>query len=118
MIINHILKKRPTKKFVKELEQEDMDTLLKRYNIEKEKISIPEYIKRMGDLVGADDIGFDVTYIPWRDPFEFKINMTEQYLHIFNKIKKRGLNVFDERDVDIFADIANRTEDGRILRKD
>jgi hypothetical protein len=118
IIVNHILEERPTKEFVKQLEKEDMNTLLKRYNIQKEKIDIQEYIKRMEDLAGSGGIGFNVTYIPWRDPFEFEINMTQQYLDIFNKIKDRGLNVFDERDVDIFADIANRTEDGRILRKD
>jgi hypothetical protein len=117
IIINHILEEPPTKEFIKELENEDMNILIKRYQIQKEKINIPEYIIRMGDLIGADGIGFNVKYIKWEDTFEFDINITGQYLDIFNQIKDRGLNVFDEKDKDIIIEIANKTEEARILRK-
>jgi hypothetical protein len=117
IIINHILKEPPTEEFIKELEREDMDALIKRYNIQKEKISIKEYITRIEDLVGGDDIGFNVRYIPWEEPFEFIVNITDEYLDIFKQIKDRGLNIFDETDKDIILEIANKTEQGRILRK-
>jgi hypothetical protein len=117
IIVNHILKEPPTEEFIRELEQQDIDTLLKKYGIQKEKIDIEEYIKRMGDLVGADEIGFNVRYIPWVEPFEFKIKMTEEYLDIFRQINDRGLNLFDETDVNVIKQIADQTEEGRILRK-
>jgi len=107
----------PTEEFIKELERQDMDALIKRYNIQKEKISIKEYITRIEDLVGEDGIGFNVTYIPWEEPFEFIVNITAEYLDIFKQIKDRGLNIFDETDKDVILEIANKTEQGRILRK-
>lgn len=102
-------------KFIRELEEQDMDILINTFGIERQKISLNQYIQEIGEL--ADNMGFIVRFIPWSEPFEFVIDIEPKHLEIFQDIKERGLNVFDERDTDIIKDIANHTREGRLLRK-
>ena len=119
MVIRLIMKKYPEfEEFF--LIQKDMKDLLRIFEINKTKISLEEYIKSFNHLVNEEEeygIGYNVKYIPWSEPFEFNLTLTPQNLLIFRQIKERGLNVFDENDVDNIITIANRTDENRILRK-
>lgn len=100
------------------LNSKDIEYLLRKFRINKRKITLEEYINQLSHLASDDlDIGYNVRYISWSEPFNISIDLTPQKLLIFNKIKERGLNVFDENDVDTIRQIAESTDENRILRK-
>jgi len=120
LVLNLVLKKigrTPSRHLLEHLEKRDINTLLKNYGINKRKITVEEYIDHLAHIASDDlGIGYEVRYIPWSDPFEFTINLNPERLLVFNEIKERGLNVFDDNDADIINLIAESTEDNRILR--
>jgi hypothetical protein len=100
------------------LNSKDIEYLLRKFRINKRKITLEEYINQLSHLASEDlDIGYKVRYIPWSEPFNISIDLTPQHLVIFNNIKERGLNVFDENDIDAIRLIADATDNNRILRK-
>lgn len=108
----------PDKDIPETLLKRDMEYLIRNFKINKRKITLEEYIEQFNHLASDDlDIGYNVRYIPWSERFEFSLNLTPQHLVIFNNIKERGLNVFDENDIDAIRLIADATDNNRILRK-
>jgi hypothetical protein len=45
---------------------------------------LEQYIQEIGEL--ANNMGFNIKFIPWSDPFEFEIDITPKHLEIFRDI--------------------------------
>ena len=101
-----------------------LDVILNNANLNGIDIKdVSKYIKIMNNIAdpenndNTENLGFDVEFIPFDKPFNISLDLTDERKKIFNEIKERRLNLFNENDVDIITYIANVTDEYRILRK-
>jgi hypothetical protein len=101
--------------YTKELAKIDYPEISKHFD----KINLKEYSLYMNNVLNDEDypIGFNVEFVPWEDSLNFFIYFNEVSNSILKNIKKRGMNEWNENDVDLFIKTAKKAKELTIIRK-
>lgn len=103
------------KNLKKNLKNIDYNDIISKYNLKFKKISIDDYLHNMNNIL-TDDLGFDVKFVPWTEPFDVTFELNDNNKNIFDDIKKRNFNKFTEDNRDGIVDILKDYKENKILK--
>lgn len=101
--------------YSKDLVKIDHPEIEKHYD----KINLKDYILYMHNVLNDEDyqIGYNVEFVPWDSSLNFNIYLNEVSKKILKNIEKRGMNEWEEYDIDLFIKTARKAKELTIIHK-